>query len=102
MYQPGGSSIGVGMLVAESTLAERHMALVAAFPSVCGALGAGLVSELARYTGEYPEPVRPFRNEAQLFALYLLHRHALTEGGDAVTGAVHADLVALRARDQMY
>ena len=77
---------------------ERQLALATAFPLACDSLGENLQDELDRYTGEYPDPVRPFRNEAQLFALHLLNRYALTVHG-AVADAVHGDLTTLRRRD---
>jgi hypothetical protein len=82
-----------------TSLAERQSALVAAFPIACDALGDYLQDEFDRYTYEYPDPVRPFRNEAQLFALYLLNRYALTDHGEPVADAVHEDLTTLRRRD---
>jgi hypothetical protein len=78
---------------------ERQLALATAFPLACDSLGENLQDEFDRYTGEYPDPVRPFRNEAQLFALHLLNRYALTDHGESVANAVHGDLTTLRRRD---
>jgi hypothetical protein len=89
----------MSMNMVVTSLAERQLALVAAFPIACDALGDYLQDEFDRYTDEYPDPVRPFRNEAQLFALYLLNRYALTDHGEAVADAVHEDLTTLRRRD---
>lgn len=80
-------------------LAERQAALTKAFPITCAALGDYLQDEFDRYTDEYPDPARPFRNEAQLFALHLLNRYALTDHGEPVADAVHEDLTSLRRRD---
>jgi hypothetical protein len=82
-----------------TSLAERQLGLMDAFPIACEALGDCLQDEFDRYTDEYPDPVRPFRNEAQLFALYLLNRYALTNHGESVADAVHEDLTTLRRRD---
>ena len=89
----------MGMNTVVTSLAERQLALVNAFPIACEALGDYLQDEFDHYTDEYPDPVHPFRNEAQLFALYLLNRYALTNHGETVADAVHEDLTTLRRRD---
>ena len=82
-----------------ASLAQRQLALMKAFPVTCDALGDSLQGEFDRYTDEYPDPASPFRNEAQLFALHLLNRYALTTHGEPVADAVHEDLTTLRRRD---
>ena len=89
----------MGMNALVTSLVQRQLALMKAFPVTCDALGDSLQDEFDRYTDEYPDPARPFRNEAQLFALHLLNRYALTTHGEPVADAVHEDLTTLRRRD---
>ncbi len=91
--------ISTSMNAVVASLAQRQLALMNAFPIACEALGDYLQDEFDRYTEEYPDPARPFRNEAQLFALHLLNRYALTSHGEPVADAVHEDLTTLRRRD---
>jgi hypothetical protein len=81
-----------------SPLVERLRMLAASFPHSCDALGVDVQIELDHYIEQYPDPVRPFRNEAQLFALHLLHRFALQENCEAMTDAVNNDICAMRRR----
>jgi hypothetical protein len=81
-----------------TSLVDRQRSLMAAFPLTCTELGDDLEDEFDRYIEEYPDAVRPFRNEAQLFALHLLRRHALTHYGESVAEAMHEDLTSLRRR----
>jgi hypothetical protein len=52
------------MTAVVATLAQRQLDLMKAFPITCDALGDSLQDEFDRYTDEYPDPARPFRNEA--------------------------------------